>query len=94
MKLSVVNLKKKMATKFDALVKAATSRAIPVVKAEAKRQILSTADGIGAIPNILLAAGLVTGVFLLTKKPSGSAARGIATTIINIETLNLYMGGN
>lgn len=88
MTIVIPDIKKKILTQFDKTVKAATTRAIPIVKKEAIKQIKSTSTNRDALVKIATMAVLV-GVTLCSgdAKPS-SRLIPPAQTIINIETLN------
>ncbi len=89
--INIPNIKKKFLTKFDKVVKAATSRAIPIVKKEAFKQIANTSTNHDTILKFVT-AGILAWVVLQSDanfEPSLKRSPS-AQTIINIETLNLW----
>lgn len=98
MRIAIPNLKKKVLTTFDRVVKTATARAIPIAKKEAIKQIAADAIDMDTVISLLTAAGVLFGTLALAKSTPSTATRKLigdtAQTIINIENLNLYLGAD
>lgn len=89
MTINIPNIKKKILTQFDKTVKAATTRAIPIVKKEAIKQIKNTSTNPDMLIKFVTSAVLVAVVLSSEEAKSSVKMISSAQTIINIETLNL-----
>lgn len=86
MKINVPNLKKKVAKRFDEVVKKATERAVPIVRKETIGKL-----NLDAVVPVLFTVAIGIGLSIATKTPTPSTPHMSAETIIHIETLNLYV---
>lgn len=89
MTISIPDIKKKILTQFDKTVKAATTRAIPIVKKEAINQIRSTSKNPDIIIKVFTSFVLVGVVLCSGDTKTSSSFIPFGQTVVNIETLNL-----
>lgn len=94
MKLSINTIKRKALHQFDKAVKAATNRAIPIVKKETIQHISESSKNMEIVWNVAAGLALVIGVSASIKM--GAITSGVSQNVspisVTIETLNLYLG--
>lgn len=91
MTISIPDIKKKILAQFDKTVKAATTRAIPIVKKEAIKQFKNTSTNPDMLVKFVASAVLVAVVLFPEEIKSSAKMIPSAQTIIDIETLNLVV---
>lgn len=89
MRINIPDIKKKILTQFDKTIKAATTRAIPIVKREAIKQIKNTSTNPDTVLKFVTSVVLIGVVLCPGEVKRFPKDIPSAKTIINIETLNL-----